>query len=159
MPPEVAFLLRTLAAAEIHPWLMGGWATELLTRQPRPHDDIDFFVSVNDVPKLVPLLSELGFTLVHGSLDDDAFYRRGDFLLNLTPVDDAVSPPQTLGSLAGIIWPADLLAGQFIEWDGLPMRTLTPAALIAMKRCVSEFYKVPLREKDEWDVRALQALA
>ncbi|WP_293913618.1 hypothetical protein [Deinococcus sp.] len=158
MPPEVATFLRALAATDIHPWLMGGWATELLSAQIRPHDDTDLFVALNDVPRLAPLLSELGFTLVHGSLADDAFYRHGELLLNLTPIDDAVSPPRTLGSLAAIVWPSDLLAGQAVVWDGIPMQSLTPAALIAMKRCVSEFYNVPLREKDEWDIAALGRL-
>ena len=158
MPPEVASLLGALTAAEIRPWLIGGWATELLSRRSRPHDDIDFFVAVNDVPRLAPLLSKLGFTLVHGSLVDDAVYKRGDVLLNLTPIDDTIAPPRTLGSLAGIVWPADLLTGQLVEWNGLPVQTLTPTALIAMKRCVSQFYTVPLREKDDWDVRALEPL-
>ena len=39
---------------------------------------------------------------------------------------------------------------------GVP--TLTPAMHLAMKRTVSQFYGLPLREKDLLDVLALKAL-
>ena len=116
---------------------------------------LDFFVHAEDAPRAALLLEEAGFLPVHGSLEaGDLFLRRGGdgLLLNLTPILPA--PPRTLGELAGIRWPPELLEPFAV--DGI--LTLTPAMQLEMKRVVSAFLGVPLREKDRLDEAALSAL-
>ena len=100
-------------------------------------------------------MEELGFTHAHRSLErGDVFYRRGDLLVDLVPVDDAQEPPRTLGELSAIGWPPGFLTPHFVQ----DVRTLTPAMHREMKRVVADFYGVELHEKDRLDLAALGAL-
>jgi Uncharacterised nucleotidyltransferase len=155
IPAELDDILKLLQGGQVRFWLLGGWAAELVCgRELRPHDDLDFFVHVDDAQRAVQVLKEAGFVHAHGSLEDgDLFLRRGALLLDLVPIQP--DPPHTLGTLAGIVWPARLLDP--FETSSVP--TLTPAMQLNMKRVISEFYGLPLREKDLLDVAALRSLA
>ena len=154
--PELFSVVRLPQSVEVRFWLIGGQATELVCGHEqglRPHDDIDFFLHADDAARAVKVLEAAGFTYAHGSLrEGDLFMKRGELLLDLVPILPA--PPRTLGALADIRWPPDLLAPCMVR--GVP--TLTPAIQLAMKRAVSQFYGLPLREKDLLDVSALSAL-
>lgn len=156
--PETVPLARVFAASGLTTWLIGGQAVELLCGHlfgeggVRPHDDIDFLVRQEDAEAAVKVMEGLGFAHVHGSLEaGDVFYRRGDLLVDLVPIDDAQDPPRTTGELAALAWPAGFLTPYFV--DGV--RTLTPEMHVEMKRVVAEFYGVELREKDRVDLAAL----
>ncbi|MEZ0370950.1 MAG: nucleotidyltransferase domain-containing protein [Candidatus Sericytochromatia bacterium] len=69
-----AALLALLAAwdlADIEVWLDGGWGVDaLLSRQSRPHKDVDIILRVSDVPGLQEVLSARGFGCKQGSPPD-----------------------------------------------------------------------------------------
>ena len=99
------------------------------------------------------LLEAAGFVQVHGSLQEgNLFLQRGELLLDLVPISPG--PPHTLGALAGIKWPPELLISHVVR--GVP--TLTPAMQLAMKRAASQFYSLPLRPRDLLDESALNTL-
>lgn len=152
--PETLPLCRAFEEAGLTTWLIGGQAVELLCGgDVRPHDDIDFLVRRADAPAALGVLEKLGFAPVHGSLEQgDVFYKRGDLLIDLVPVEE--NPPLTLGELASIPWPADLLTP---HWVGA-VRTLTPRMHAEMKRLVAAFYGVEPRDKDRTDLAALAPL-
>ena len=154
--PEVFSISGLFQGAEVRFWLIGGQATELVCGHEqglRPHDDLDFFLHADDAERAVKVLEAVGFTYAHGSLQGgDLFMKRGELLLDLVPI--LPGPPRTLGVLTDVKWPLDLLAPYIVR--GVP--TLTPAMQLAMKRAVSQFYNLPLREKDLLDVSALSAL-
>lgn len=158
--PETLPLVRAFAEAGVTCWLIGGQAIELLAAAPvRDHDDIDFLVREADGERAVAVLEDLDFTHVYGALEaGDVFYRRGDLLVDLVPIQDDVNPPRTLGELARIAWRADLLTPHVVEREAVQVRTLTPAMHRAMKDVVAAFYGVELREKDRVDLAALATL-
>lgn len=158
--PETLSLCRAFASAGLTFWLIGGQAVELLCGgNVREHDDIDFLVRDADAVRATSVLSGLGFAQVHGSLEDgDVFFGRDGLLVDLVPIDDASSPPRTLGKLTGLSWPADFLTPCHAEFDGLSIPTLTPAMHRAMKEIVAAFYGVKMRDKDRVDLSALATL-
>lgn len=162
--PEAASLARAFALTGVGVWLIGGQAVELLGgaagRGPvRPHDDLDFFVRAGDTARAEAVLRGLGYFSVHGSwASGDMFFRRDDILLDLVPIRDDLDPPRTLGALAGIGWPPDLLAPCRVEVAGVSVSTLTPGMQRAMKAAVAAFYGTELRDKDRADLAALEAL-
>lgn len=126
----------------------------------RPHDDIDFLVRKADGERAVAVLESSGFTHAHGSLaSGDVFYRRGDLLVDLVPIQDDPDPPRTVGELAGIDWPVHFLSPHLLKRDGVPLCTLTPAMHRAMKAVVADFYGVELRDRDRVDLAALATLS
>lgn len=151
LPPETLPLALAFETAGVKTWLIGGSAIELLCGgNVRPHDDIDFLVLSSDMDRATEVLRALGFGHVHGSVEGgNVFYRRGDLLMDLVPVLD--NPPHTLGELASIRWPVNFLDEHFVE----AVRTLTPDMHREMKRLVSDYYGVELREKDRVDLAAL----
>ena len=156
--PETFSIASLFQGAEVGFWLIGGQAIELVCtfgheQGLRLHDDIDFFLHADAAARAVNVLEAAGFTQEHGSLQEgDLFMKRAELLLDLVPILPA--PLRTLGGLADIKWPLDLLAPYRVR--GVP--TLTPAMHLAMKRTVSQFYGLPRREKDLLDVSALSAL-
>lgn len=156
--PEVFFITSLFRGAEVRFWLIGGQAVELVCdlsheQGLRPHDDIDFFVHVDAAARAVCVLEGAGITQERGSLQEgDLFMKRAELLPDLFPI--LPSLPRTLGVLADIKWPLDLLVPYMVR--GVP--TLTPAMHLAMKRTVSQFYGLPLRSRDLLDVSVLKAL-
>src|SRR5712692_7175659 len=64
-------LLRVLEASAISVWLDGGWGVDaLLGTQTRPHQDVDIFIRVSEVPRLVKALAPGGFQIDRGSPPD-----------------------------------------------------------------------------------------
>lgn len=157
--PEVPELVRAFQTAGVRAWLIGGNAAELVTGLDlRPHDDIDFFVSLADARRAVQTVQSLGFAWAHGRLEaGDVFYRRHDLLLDLVPLDDRVDPPRAVGELAGLALPTGFLTPYTVRHGELSIPTLTPAMQIQMKRVVAGFYGVEPREKDLVDLQALRA--
>ncbi len=154
--PETLPLGHAFAQAGVMTWLIGGQAVELLYGgDVRLHDDIDFLVRSSDGPAATKILTGLGFAHAHGSLEEgDVFYRRGELLVDLVPIDDHGQPPRTLGELSNIQWPAEFLTPYLVG----EVQTLTPPMHIEMKRVVADFYGVELREKDRVDLSALLSL-
>ena len=156
--PEVFSITRLLRGAGVRFWLIGGQATELVCGSSREqglrlHDDIDFFLHADDAAWAVGVLEASGFVYAHGALEEgNLFLKRGELLLDLVPI--LPDPLRTLGALAGIKWPPELLISHVVR--GVP--TLTPAMQLAMKRAVSQFYSLPLRPRDLLDESALNTL-
>ncbi len=64
-------LLQSFESAAIRVWLDGGWGVDaLLQTQTRTHKDVDFVMSVADVPKLQELLARRGFVVREGKPPD-----------------------------------------------------------------------------------------
>jgi Uncharacterised nucleotidyltransferase len=71
IPAELRNILTLLQAAQLRFSLIGGWAAELVCgRALRPHDDLDFFVHVDDARRAAQVLKDAGFVHAHGSLED-----------------------------------------------------------------------------------------
>jgi|GEM_PF-787417 len=158
--PFTAPLARHFRNHGVRTWLIGGNAVELVTgRDIRPHDDIDFLVHRADAHDAVRVLASLGFTHLHGSVDDgDVFYRRDDLIVDLVPIDPDVTPPRTLGKLATVPWPEGLLTPLVVTVGGEEITTLTPDMHRRMKDIVAAFFGVQPREKDLLDIRHLDAV-
>ena len=61
-------LVDWLHQTSIRVWLDGGWGVDaLLGRETRAHHDVDIIVSVGDVPKLLEVCRDQGFTFRDGS--------------------------------------------------------------------------------------------
>lgn len=53
-PPDVA---QMLAGVDVPWWIIGGWAVDAFTRQPREHEDIDVSIFADDLPAVATRLS------------------------------------------------------------------------------------------------------
>lgn len=85
---QAAGLLRELADADIHLWVMGGWGVDALVgHSTRTHHDLDLFVDVEDLPALHGWLRSHAFgrayewqenepISIHGDEWDTAFVER-----------------------------------------------------------------------------------
>lgn len=153
---EVADILRE---AGVRYWIFGGNGVELAVgRSIRPHDDLDVFVALEHASRAATVLEACGFSWHHGSIaDGDVFYRRGELLLDLVPIDDGEDPPRTIGKLCSIALPAGLLEPFEVAGAGGPVTTLRREMHLAMKKAVGAFYGGAEREKDLLDARALGA--
>lgn len=157
--PALPEILSALCGLRV--WLIGGQAIELLCGTLlRDHDDLDLLVAEGDGPAALNRLAGLGFAPVHGSLaGGNVFVRRGEVLVDLVPIRPEVNPPQTMGELAGLAWPADFLAPHEVRLGDQAVLTLTPAMHCAMKTIVAAHYGGDLRPKDRVDLAALATLA
>lgn len=60
---DVLEVLDALEREGVEVWFDGGWGVDaLLGEQTRPHDDLDVVVGIDHLPRLVVVLSQLGFT-------------------------------------------------------------------------------------------------
>lgn len=151
-------LSQAFVDAAVRAWLIGGNAVELVCDVDlRDHDDIDLFIRADDGPTAAALLENRGFVLAHGSFESgNVFFARDDLVIDLVPVHE--HPPRTLGRLAGIEWPDDLLAEWFVGHDDARIRTLRPAMHRRMKTIVADFFDIAPRPKDRRDMAALDGL-
>src|SRR5712691_2106715 len=64
---DVAQIVRLLAETGIEVWLDGGWAVDaLLGEQTRHHDDVDIVLRESDLPRLLEILADKGFSATEG---------------------------------------------------------------------------------------------
>ena len=63
---DVAHLYRTLEAARVRTWVMGGFGVDaLLGRETRPHHDVDLLVEVAGLEQLRLSLADAGFVFAY----------------------------------------------------------------------------------------------
>ena len=156
--PDALAVARSFEQERLSYWLIGGFAVELVVgHRVRPHDDVDFFISADHAERAVAVLVKEGFERVHGSLEGgDVFYKRDDVMVDLVPIHPT-DPPRTVGELSRIAWSVGLLAPYHVLYEGISFVTLTPEMQGRIKGIIADFYGVALRDKDEVDVRALEA--
>jgi GrpB-like predicted nucleotidyltransferase (UPF0157 family) len=125
---DVLEILDRLDAAGIEWWVDGGWGADaLLGYQTRPHDDLDFAVRAEDVPRLRDVLPE--FHQINHDQLPSAYVLRDDRgrELDFHPLElDAEGngwQPQADGSRA--LWPSDALTGRG-RIGGRAVRCTTP---------------------------------
>src|SRR5687768_3289676 len=60
---DVVEVIAALEQAGVKVWVDGGWGVDALLRdQTRVHDDLDVIIGADDVPGLVVVLANLGYT-------------------------------------------------------------------------------------------------
>src|SRR5438132_11983439 len=60
---DVVEVVEALEDAGVAVWIDGGWGVDaLLEEQTREHDDLDVVVGADDVPRLIVILANLGYT-------------------------------------------------------------------------------------------------
>ena len=102
----LADICDAFSSASVKYWVIGGYGVELVVGQSvRPHDDIDFFISLPHIAQAVQVLRSRGFTDYAGSVEaGDVFFQRGGIIVDLVPIDDSCSPPLTTGDLGAVVW-------------------------------------------------------
>lgn len=154
--PEITKLATAMAEADVHYWLIGGQAIELLCGgRVREHDDIDFMVRHADIDKASKVLIGLDFHHAHGSTESgNIFFRREELLVDLVPMLE--EPPRSIGKFKEIKWPVYALKPFLLQFAGVEIQTLTPTMHREMKSLIAKFYGIPLRAKDLVDLEALE---
>lgn len=158
---EVFEIARAFDEREVSYWLFGGNAVELLADADiRDHYDIDLFLARRDAERAIETLASIGFDYHKGSLDrGDIFYRRGDLLVDLVPIDDSTDPPRGTGELSTVEFPAGFLTPVAVETSRGRVVTLRPEMHVLLKTLVRDFYGLTeMREKDLVDLEHLSTL-
>lgn len=61
---DAVALCELLNGYGVHYWVMGGWGVDaLLSRETRPHKDLDILASLADLPRLRTLFDDRGFAI------------------------------------------------------------------------------------------------
>jgi hypothetical protein len=157
--PEADELAALFRAASVRYWLCGGVGVELaIGADIRPHKDIDLFVASLHCDGAGEALSRAGFVWHKGSVEDgNVFYRRGELIVDVVPIDDSTDPPRTLGPLASCGWPAGFLETLTVDRPGGQVDTLRPQMHAAMKAIVRDYYGLAeMRPEDLIDLGYLR---
>ncbi len=151
---DVAQLMRLLADAEIEAWLDGGWAVDaLLGEQTRNHDDVDIILRDADLPRLLEILADKGFSRTEGGRPfnfvlQDAMGRKVDIHTVVFDSDGngLYGPPSPAGKQE--MYRAGALTGRGVV-GGQAVRCVSPDFLMT-------YYKgYPISPTDAHDVRQL----
>ena len=151
---DVIEVVEALEATGVEVWLDGGWGVDaLLEEQTREHDELDDVVGVDQVPRLIEVLANLGFTEIKTWPDSpevivlrDADDRRVD--VHPVRFDDEGNGVQKIEGGKEWTFPAAGFAGAGMV-DGRSVRCLTPEVQIL---CHAGY------DLDEDDIRDIKAL-
>ncbi len=160
----VVALLDDLVRAGVRVWVVGGWGVDaLLGEQTRAHHDVDLLVHVEDLARLLALLSDRGGAVRHlwsesrwieqedGGLYPSAFVVDGtDGEVDLHVVDIRGERPVSL-SASDVLLPAGALAGVGVI-GGRAVRCATAEAQLLMH----DGYELPPPQRA--DVERLHSL-
>lgn len=158
----IASLLVEAGKADVRLWLRGGWAMDFFLGQvTRPHQDVDWFVLVEDVPAIRALLLDDGFQSIGTSPEEQQLdftlgeVEHGFSIVALNPEGD---PVVAGGEWAGSPWPKDLLAPCVGELAGIRAPIVPPEVQIELKESLPDWNPtLRRRTKDAEDVALLRA--
>lgn len=140
-------------------WLVGGWAMDFhIGRITRPHFDVDFVVRHGERHRLHAFLLAEGFAVIDDSdAEAEINFARGDLRIDVGFVKEAgdmfVQPGWEAWS-----WPASSLEADPVELEGLSVRLVSAATLLACKRGYEGMVGDPPRPHDIADINALGEL-
>ena len=148
--------VRLLDSTGADHWLAGGWAMAFhIGTMTRRHFDVDFVVHRSEKQRLVAFLLAEGFAVIDDSdADAEINFARGDLRLDLGFVaeegDTFVQPGWEAWP-----WPASALGAELVELEGISVRLVGAATLLACKRAYEDMVGEPLRPHDVADIEAL----
>ncbi|PPK69118.1 hypothetical protein V5P93_001494 [Actinokineospora auranticolor] len=165
MDLQLAAIAEVVALADrigVDVWLRGGWAMDFfLGRVTRPHVDVDWFVHVDQAPRLVDALLAAGHSrLVSGVPEAQADLARDGVEHGVAyfGTDPTGAPVVPAGPYAGERWPADLLDGPRATLGGVTARVVHPRAQVEIKRMMPVWVPgLRRRPKDAGDIALLLA--
>jgi predicted nucleotidyltransferase len=142
---------------QVNYWLIGGWAIDFLLEVESDHKDIDFFVAEHQKIKTLSALESIGFHKLEDSWDwedGNTFYEQEDRLIDLAPITNS-NPPKLTGEYAALEFPKNLLETNFLDVEGIQVRTISPEMHIAIKHSIGAAFG-GLREKDLTEIQLLE---
>jgi len=151
---DVVEVVDALERTGVEVWIDGGWGVNaLLGEQTREHDDLDVVVGVDDVPRLVVILGNVGYTEIRTWPDSpEVFVLRAndDRRVDVHPVrfNDNGDGIQKIEGGREWAYPAAGFTGTGAI-GGRPVRCLTPVVQVL---CHSGY---ELKDTDVHDMRAL----
>jgi lincosamide nucleotidyltransferase A/C/D/E len=151
---DVVEVIDALEHAGVDVWVDGGWGVDaLLEQQTREHDDLDTVVGVDDVPRLVVVLADLGHNEIRTWPDSpEVFVLRAadDRRIDVHPVRFRENGDGVQKIEGGKEWtfPARGFTGTGVI-GGRRVRCLTPEVQVL---CHAGY---ELQESDAHDMRAL----
>ena len=155
MPAEALVeLLRLFEGAGIPVWLDGGWGVDALLRtQTRRHADVEIVLPVKDVPRLLELLAERGFTIREGKPPDWFVLADGAGLevdVHAATFDESGNGVYRMQNGEDWVYSAEHLTGRGAI-SGKSVRCLTPEAQV-----LCHAYGYAPAEKDYQDMELLE---
>jgi hypothetical protein len=158
MSSQLAALTDVTAAfdeAGIEHWVFGGWAVDFhLGHVSREHGDLDLAIWLDDMPRIEPLLASGGWGDLHDpDVDGGRAFGRDGVRLELTYLyrgDDGEVYTPLLDGTRGR-WPAESLADEVGEIEGVRCRLISLRSLVWMK-------ERSRNDKDRADYDVLRAL-
>lgn len=155
----IAETLATAAELDIRLWLRGGWAMDFFLGQvTRAHQDIDWFVLVEDAPPLRRAMTADGFVdVTTAPVEQQLDLKRGaiDHGFAFLRLADGV-PVVAGGPWAGEPWPITLLGDHVGRIGEVTAPIISPAAQIEIKTMMPEWNpSLPRRQKDLDDIAAI----
>ncbi len=151
---DVVEVVDALVGAAVDVWVDGGWGVDaLLEEQTREHDDLDLVVGVDDVPRLVVVLANLGYTEIKTWPESPEVFvlrARDDRRVDIHPVRFDAEGNGVQKIERGMEWtfPADGFTGSGTI-AGCPIRCLTSEVQVL---CHAGY---ELKDSDINDMRAL----
>ncbi len=151
---DVVQVIDALERSNVDVWVDGGWGVDAaLGEQTREHDDLDMVVGVDDVPRLVVVLANLGYSEIRTWPDSpEVFVLRvaDDRRIDVHPVrfDENGDGVQKIEGGRKWAYPARGFSGNGII-GGRTMRCLTPEVQVL---CHAGY---ELKDSDAHDMRAL----
>ncbi len=146
---------RLLAATRLEYWLFGGWAVDFYVgRITRPHSDVDIAVWLDDVPRIIDLLTDHGWR--HAPYPDEdggTGYERDDIRLELTYLmrrDDGhvVIPLREREAT----WPKGAFGSDCRELEGVRARLVSLDALASGKSAPRDDQDDALKDRADFEL-------
>ena len=149
-------IISLLESSSIDVWLDGGWGVDaLLSKQTRPHRDVDIIVQVKDVPRVQEILRERVFSFKKGKPPHSFILTNGHGLevdIHAVVFDEEGNGIYRMQSGEDWIYPQEGFSGSGLV-DGMQVKCLSPAIQV---HCHAHGY-TPV-EKDFQDMEKLQAI-